>query len=65
MQAQMSQLDAFTTRRFAGNPAAVMVMEACPADHVMQAIGAEINAETAFVARDNGDVFFFDGLAEY
>jgi PhzF family phenazine biosynthesis protein len=47
------QVDAFTTRRFAGNPAAVVVLEAfLPAD-VMQAVAAENNvSETAFLVRD-------------
>lgn len=47
------QLDAFTTRRFAGNPAAVMPMPAFPADALMQAIAVENNlAETAFIVAD-------------
>ena len=37
------QIDAFTTRRFAGNPAAVMPMTDFPADEMMQAIAAENN----------------------
>lgn len=50
------QVDAFTTRRFAGNPAAVMPMERFPDDAVMQAIAAENNlAETAFIVRDGSD----------
>lgn len=56
MQARTFQVDAFTTRRFAGNPAAVMLMESFPTDSVMQAIAAENNlAETAFVVPDKGD----------
>src|SRR5206468_11755314 len=44
------QIDAFTTRRFAGNPAAVMPMDRFPDDMVLQAIAAENNlAETAFL----------------
>lgn len=44
------QVDAFTTRRFAGNPAAVIVMEQFPEDAVLQAVAAENNlAETAFL----------------
>jgi PhzF family phenazine biosynthesis protein len=54
MRARIFQLDAFTTRRFAGNPAAVMPMENFPADAVMQAIAAENNlAETAFLVGEN------------
>ena len=50
------QIDAFTTRRFAGNPAAVMPLEDFPADATLQAIAAENNlAETAFLVRDAGD----------
>ncbi len=50
------QLDAFTSRRFAGNPAAVMPMGRFPADAVMQAIAAENNlAETAFLVPQDGD----------
>ena len=50
------QVDAFTTRRCAGNPAAVRVMDRFPADAVMQAVAAENNlAETAFLVRDGDD----------
>lgn len=50
------QVDAFTTRRFAGNPAAVMPMESFPVDAIMQSIAAENNlAETAFLVRDGND----------
>ena len=44
------QVDAFTDRLFAGNPAAVVPLEAFPADAVMQAVAAENNlAETAYL----------------
>jgi PhzF family phenazine biosynthesis protein len=50
------QVDAFTTRRFAGNPAAVLLLESFPADTVLQAIAAENNlAETAFLVPQGGD----------
>lgn len=50
------QVDAFTTRRFAGNPAAVMPMDRFLDDAVLQAIAAENNlAETAFLVREGGD----------
>ena len=50
------QLDAFTTRRFAGNPAAVMLMDRFPADATLQAIAAENNlAETAFLVPEGSD----------
>lgn len=56
MRTPIFQVDAFTTRRFAGNPAAVMPMAGFPADVVMQAVAAENNlAETAFLVRDGGD----------
>ena len=56
MSARIFQVDAFTTRRFAGNPAAVMPMMQFPADEVMQAIAAENNlAETAFFVPEGRD----------
>jgi len=56
MRTPIFQIDAFTTRRFAGNPAAVMPMASFPADALMQAIAAENNlAETAFLVREDGD----------
>ena len=56
MRTPIYQLDAFTTRRFAGNPAAVMPMVAFPPDATLQALAAENNlAETAFLVRDGGD----------
>jgi PhzF family phenazine biosynthesis protein len=49
-------IDAFTTRRFSGNPAAVMLMAAYPADAVLQMLAAENNLpETAFLVPDGGD----------
>ncbi len=56
MSTRIFQVDAFTTRRFAGNPAAVMPMDSFPSDAVMQAIAAENNlSETAFLVRAGGD----------
>lgn len=50
------QVDAFTTRLFAGNPAAVMPMQRFPSDELMQALAAENNlAETAFFIPDGSD----------
>jgi PhzF family phenazine biosynthesis protein len=44
------QLDAFASRLFAGNPAAVVVMDRWLPDDMLRAIAAENNlAETAFV----------------
>jgi predicted PhzF superfamily epimerase YddE/YHI9 len=52
MQVQIFQVDAFTTSRFAGNPAAVMVFEHFPDHGLMQSIAAENNlAETAFLVQ--------------
>ena len=49
MQLPLYQVDAFTSRRFAGNPAAVCPLERWLPDDVMLAIAAENNlAETAF-----------------
>jgi PhzF family phenazine biosynthesis protein len=56
MRTRIFQLDAFTTRRFAGNPAAVMPMDHFLEDAVLQALAAENNlAETAFLVADGGD----------
>lgn len=50
------QVDAFTSRLFAGNPAAVVVMDAFLPDATLQAIAAENNlAETAFLVPRNSD----------
>lgn len=49
-------VDAFTDRRFAGNPAAVVRFDAWPEDVVLQAIAAENNlAETAFLVPAGAD----------
>jgi PhzF family phenazine biosynthesis protein len=57
MQLPLYQVDAFTSRRFAGNPAAVCPLERWLPDDVMQAIAAENNlAETAFFV-PRGDDF--------
>jgi PhzF family phenazine biosynthesis protein len=56
MRYPIFQIDAFTTRRFAGNPAAVVPVSAFPDDTVMQSIAAENNlAETAFLVAADGD----------
>jgi len=56
MRTAIFQIDAFTTRRFAGNPAAVMPMYRFPADAVLQAIAAENNlAETAFLVPEGAN----------
>src|ERR1700722_4580991 len=56
MRTPIFQLDAFTTRRFSGNPAAVMPMDRFLPDSVLQAIAAENNlAETAFLVPEDAD----------
>jgi PhzF family phenazine biosynthesis protein len=56
MRAPLYQVDAFAARRFAGNPAAVLVLESYPEDAVLQAIAMENNlAETAFLVKHGGD----------
>jgi PhzF family phenazine biosynthesis protein len=56
MRTRIFQLDAFTTRRFAGNPAAVMPMNSFLGDATLQAIAAENNlAETAFLVPQGSD----------
>jgi PhzF family phenazine biosynthesis protein len=50
------QVDAFASRRFAGNPAAVMILDRFLDDAVLQEIAAENNlAETAFLVADAED----------
>jgi len=56
MRAKIFQLDSFTTELFAGNPAAVVLLQEFPEEQVMQAIAAENNlAETAFLIPSQGD----------
>ena len=46
-------VDAFTDRLFAGNPAAICVLDSFPADSLMQSIAAENNlSETAFAVKE-------------
>lgn len=50
MRSRIFQVDAFTDRRFAGNPGAVCTLDAWPEDGLLQAIAAENNlSETAFL----------------
>ncbi len=50
MELPIYQIDAFTSRLFGGNPAAVVLLEEWLPDDVLQSIAAENNlAETAFV----------------
>jgi len=56
MRTAIYQVDAFTTRVFAGNPAAVMPLERFLSDATMLAIAAENNlSETAFLVAEDGD----------
>src|ERR1700685_4411803 len=56
MRTPIFQIDAFASRRFTGNPAAVMPMHSFLEDPVLQAIAAENNlAETAFLLPDGED----------
>jgi PhzF family phenazine biosynthesis protein len=52
MRVPIFQVDAFATRRFSGNPAAVIPLQSFLEDSVLQAIALENNlAETAFLVR--------------
>jgi predicted PhzF superfamily epimerase YddE/YHI9 len=67
MKLPIYQVDAFTTRLFGGNPAAVVPLDAWLTDDVMQAIAAENNlAETAFVMprSDNAPLRWFTPAIE-
>lgn len=56
MRMPLYQVDAFASRLFSGNPAAVMPMERFPEETLMQALAAENNlAETAFLVPDGGE----------
>lgn len=56
VKARIFQLDAFTKRRFTGNPAAVMPLDHFPPDDVLLALAAENNlSETAFLVGGNGE----------
>ena len=56
MKLPMWQVDAFAAKRFAGNPAAVVPLEAWPDDATLVAIAAENNlAETAFLVPHGDD----------
>jgi PhzF family phenazine biosynthesis protein len=56
MRARIFQIDAFASKLFTGNPAAVMPMERFPTTTLMQAIAEENNlAETAFIVPEGRD----------
>jgi PhzF family phenazine biosynthesis protein len=55
MSQRITQVDAFTDRRFSGNPAAVCVLPEARDAHWMQDVAAEMNlSETAFVVPIGG-----------
>jgi predicted PhzF superfamily epimerase YddE/YHI9 len=63
MKLSFTQVDAFATRAFTGNPAAVIPLDAWLDDVTLQAIAAENNlAETAFLIPADGSD---DGDADY
>jgi PhzF family phenazine biosynthesis protein len=54
MQIPIYQVDAFSSRLFSGNPAAICPLDTWLADDLLQSIAAENNlAETAFFVRDS------------
>jgi len=56
MRTPIFQLDAFSNRLFAGNPAAVMPLASFPSDALMQSLAAENNlSETAFLVPHGHD----------
>jgi predicted PhzF superfamily epimerase YddE/YHI9 len=55
-QMELTTVDAFTDRRFGGNPAAVALVDSFPPDDLMQKIAREMNlSETSFVAPRGGE----------
>jgi len=67
MRIQIFHIDAFTTRRFAGNPAAVMPLPTFLDDVILQRIAAENNlSETAFLvpAGDDYSLRWFTPVTE-
>ena len=55
MPIRIVQVDAFTNRPFAGNPAAVCVLRETPPDQWMRDVAREMNlSETAFLVPQNG-----------
>jgi PhzF family phenazine biosynthesis protein len=54
MKIRLFQVDAFTSKLFSGNPAAVCLLDVWPEDETMQAIAAENNlSETAFLVKND------------
>ena len=62
MALELTVVDAFTDRPFSGNPAAVAVVDAFPAEDRMQAIAAGMDlAETAFVVHAGATIVTTSG----
>lgn len=58
MSIRIVQVDAFTDRPFAGNPAAVCVLDGPRAEEWMQAVAREMNlSETAFLWREGEEAY--------
>jgi PhzF family phenazine biosynthesis protein len=56
MKAQLWQVDAFSAKRFGGNPAAIVPLEAWLPDATLLQIARENNlSETAYLVRDGGE----------
>lgn len=67
MGLMITQVDAFTSRPFTGNPAAVVILDDIPADSWMQDVAREMNlAETAFLLphEEGFDLRWFTPAAE-
>ena len=67
MSTPLYQVDAFTDRPFAGNPAAVCLLDAEAGAHWMQSVAAEMNlSETAFLVpqKDGFDLRWFTPVTE-
>lgn len=56
MRLPIYQVDAFSSKLFAGNPAAVVLLDAFLPDQLLQSIAAENDlSETAFLVKEKGD----------
>jgi len=56
MRLPIYQIDAFSSRLFAGNPAAVVLLDSFLPDQTLQSIAAENNlSETAFLVKEDSD----------
>ncbi len=67
MQLKIYQIDAFTSRVFKGNPAAVIILDNWLDDDTMQKIASENNlSETAFIVKNSEiyDIRWFSPLCE-